>query len=395
MTKRSRSHFNILLCNGTVLVVTLLTLFVASPVPAIPPEPDNAALLYYQSFLELAELSKEARTRFGYTGPGHRVPDDEVREDVCKCKEAIEFAEEAVEMPTCHWGVRYPKEFKAPMAIAQMRLLAYVLLTDARIHAADGDYKAALERCLMTGKFARHVGDDTFTLYLVSTAFKELEYRCMQDIIGKASGDTELLQWLKDKLANSDAKTVSLVRPLKFDIELMDDLIRIDNVKKFTRLLADSGEKEIARIVQAADKNTLERARQKCVERLNSAMTILNTPMPYEEAYSQLKRLSDDFDIHNPASWLDGKYMPALHAMVSYETRAETHANAIRTAIEILLSRAGTGELPDALPSGLPKDAFSDKDFEYEKTEEGFVLRCRAKDLNKDMTNQYEFKIPR
>jgi len=175
MTKRNRFHLINLPCGGTIVTITLLILFIASPVLAIPPDPDNAALLYYQGFLELAELSEEARTRFGYVGPGHRVPDDEVREDIRKCTEAIEFAEAAVEIPTCHWGVRYPKEFKAPMAIAQMRLLTYVLLTDARIRAADGDYRAALERCLMTGKFARHVGDDTFTLYLVSTAVGELE----------------------------------------------------------------------------------------------------------------------------------------------------------------------------------------------------------------------------
>lgn len=375
------------------LFVTLAIPFMASPALALPPDPDNAALLYYQGFLTLAKLSDEAQKRLGYVGPGHRVPDDEVRQDIRKCREAIEFAEAAIEMPTCHWGVRYSKEFKAPMAIAHMRLLTYVLITDARIHAADGDYRAALERCLMTGKFARHVGDDTFTLYLVSTAVGELEYRCMQDIIGKASGDAKLLQWLKDKLANSDAQAVSPVRALKFDIELMNDLMRIDNVKEYARFLADSGKKEVARSIQGSDKTTLERARQKCMERLNSALTILNTPIPYEQAYRQLKRLSDDFDMDNPASWLDGNYMPALHAMVSYKTRAETHANALRVAIELFLIRAQTEQLPDALPLDLPKDVFSGKDFEYEKTKESFVLRCRAKDLNKDKIHQYEFKI--
>ena len=49
--------------------------------------------------------------------------------------------------------------------------------------------------------------------------------------------------------------------------------------------------------------------------------------------------------------------------------------------------------LTDALPAGLPGDLFSGKDFEYEKTAEGFILRCQGKDLSKDEIYQYEFKV--
>ena len=41
----------------------------------------------------------------------------------------------------------------------------------------------------------------------------------------------------------------------------------------------------------------------------------------------------------------------------------------------------------------LAEDLFSGEDFEYKKTEAGFVLRCRAKDLDKDEIHQYEFKV--
>jgi len=44
-------------------------------------------------------------------------------------------------------------------------------------------------------------------------------------------------------------------------------------------------------------------------------------------------------------------------------------------------------------PEGLPKDLFSGKDFRYEKTADGFTLRCRGKDLDKNETYQYEFKV--
>ena len=38
-----------------------------------------------------------------------------------------------------------------------------------------------------------------------------------------------------------------------------------------------------------------------------------------------------------------------------------------------------------------PKDPFSGGEFEYEITPNGFILRCRAKDLDDDRVWQYEF----
>jgi len=38
----------------------------------------------------------------------------------------------------------------------------------------------------------------------------------------------------------------------------------------------------------------------------------------------------------------------------------------------------------------LPKDLFSGEDFEYEKNDDGFVLRCRGKDSD---VYRFKFKI--
>jgi len=45
------------------------------------------------------------------------------------------------------------------------------------------------------------------------------------------------------------------------------------------------------------------------------------------------------------------------------------------------------------LPEDTPMDLFSGKDFKYEKTKEGFVLRCQGKDLVKNKIYEYEFKV--
>jgi hypothetical protein len=74
---------------------------------------------------------------------------------------------------------------------------------------------------------------------------------------------------------------------------------------------------------------------------------------------------------------------------------SKTLFNAIIAAVEIYIVKAKTSRLPDTLPAGLPRDLFSGKDFEYEKTKDGFILRCRGKDLDKDEFYQYEFKVPK
>jgi hypothetical protein len=377
---------------ATITLITLAVVIVASPALALPPDPDNAALLYYQAFLTLAQLSDEARGHIGDVARGDKPLDNQVRQDISKCTGAIGFAEAAAKVPACNWGIRYSQGFSALMPqMAQMRYLTFVLIADARIRAADGNYKGALERCLMAGTFARHIGDDTLISYLVSRSVRGVAYKCMQDVVGRAAGDVKLLQWLKDELAKSDVETLSPVRPLKMELDVVSDLMRIENVQKLAQVLAGLGGKaSAADIAKGANEKTLERARRIYTERINSALTIMSTPMPYEQAQTQLKQLVTNLDPDDPSEATVQIFMPGLDKIFAQKVAIETHANAIKAAIEILLSLAKTGKLPDALPSGLPKDAFSGKDFEYAKTKEGFTLRCPGRDLD---VYRYEFKL--
>ena len=85
--------------------------------------------------------------------------------------------------------------------------------------------------------------------------------------------------------------------------------------------------------------------------------------------------------------------IPALSRIASLDIRNRTHFNAVKTALNLYIIRAKTGQLPDELPADMPKDMFSGEEFEYEKTNDGFVLRCQGKDLSKDEIYQYEFKV--
>lgn len=381
------------LFTGAVLVSLAMVLF-ASPAPAYPPDPDNAALLYYQGFLALAELNEEARNRIRDVARGEATPDDTVREDISKCIGAIQFTEAAAQVPECNWGVRYSQGFDALMPqMAHMRVMTFLLIADARIRALDGDYKGALERCLMTGIFAHHVGDDTIISYLVSLSVRTMAYKCMQDIIGQAVNNAELLRWLKNEFATSPVDTLSPVRPFRIEIEIVTDLMQMDNIKKLARILADSDEKQIAKIIKKVNKKILEQNRRAYSECMKSALLVLSRRMRYKEAYSQLEQLANDFDPNDQTSSVAGAFIPALGKIMTLKTRTDTHANAIKVAIDVLLRCAKSGKLPNALPGGLPGDLFSGKPFLYEKTADGFTLRCQGKDLSKNEIYEYEFKV--
>lgn len=369
----------------------------ASMARAIPPDPDNAALLYYQALLTIPKLEGEAGDHLPYVAKGKVAPDDDVREFIEKCRNAIEFVEAAADVPMCHWGYRFSQGLDVQMThLSQMRRLAFILAADARIGAFDGDYRRALERCLLMDSVSRHIGDDTIISYLVSIVVRQLGRQCMQEVIGRAAGDAELLRWLKNELVTSEPWAISPVRPLKIEVEIMTDLMQMDKRDRLPEVMAGpdgANTKETADFVATLDADTLEHARGIYRERIASMLTVMSTPMPYAESYSRLKQLSDDFDPNDPASRVAGAFMPAMSKIYTLKTRCEAHANAIEAGVDICLRRAESGKLPESLPAGLAKDPFSGEDFAYERTDSGFVLHCRGRDLSKDAVHEFAFLV--
>ena len=119
--------------------------------------------------------------------------------------------------------------------------------------------------------------------------------------------------------------------------------------------------------------------------------------MADSKAYAKLDELGNktvsDLESGVSEAILTAILTPALDLAYTLGIRGKSNFNAIRAAIGIYIIKAKTGKLPDTLPAGLPKDLFSGKDFEYEKTADGFILRCQGKDLSKDMFHEYEFKV--
>ena len=130
---------------------------------------------------------------------------------------------------------------------------------------------------------------------------------------------------------------------------------------------------------------------------LEAAAAIIESDLSYRDTCTQIEQLIEQV-------YAEGRKGSAIAFMYScvdpvddYYTahvNAKAHANAVRAAMEVYRIKAETGKLPEALPDGLPGDPYSGEDFDYEITEEGFTLRCRAMAVNYSQgPRHFEFKV--
>jgi hypothetical protein len=210
--------------------------------------------------------------------------------------------------------------------------------------------------------------------------------------MGQASGDVALLEWLKRELATTSEGALTPMRPLKIEREIALSTLRMENAEQYARLVAPEDEGKQKEILAQASEEVFARARQIYAECSIKGVDIMGSSMPYAEAHVRLKALAARFDPNDAASGASRALAPALGSILSVKVRSEAYANAMRAGVDICLEKARSGKLPATLPAGLPKDPYSGEDFAYERTGDGFVLRCRGRDLDKDKL--YEFAFP-
>lgn len=356
----------------------------------LPPDPDNAALLYYQAFLLRPDPDAETSASIDKVIRGGE-PDEKLREylNLSDCRETIEFAEAAAQLPYCNWGIRFSQGLGARLPqLEHFRPLRFLLYADARVLAMDGDYHAALNRCLTIRRIASHVGDDTMLNYVVSTDIDGSALRYIQNILGSMLPDAEILTWLRGQLASVQGAVLSPARVLEMDLELIMQSMRNDpNDLLWLReqLVEDNEGKSAEYFWNMTDEELLALITEPYADFLDYALGVIDSEMPYEEKYVELQRLTDKFkeEFSNipGTNQLAIAFAPQIIEIYSLQVRYTAQFNALKSAIGIYLVTANTGRLPDTLPDYLPKDPFSGQDFEYEFTEDGFILRCRAKDI--------------
>jgi len=381
-----------------LLVATVWMLLpMASSVHAFPPDPDNAALVYYQAFLLCEQADEEGREALSDFARGQREVSAEIREHVARYRAAVEYGSVAAGMQQCNWGLRYSQGFSMQLPhLAPVRFLHWVMLSDARLHAADGDYRTALSRCLDVRRTAQHIGDDTLISMLVAVALDRSANARIRDFLPDVGADVETLEWLKNEMADMSGKLPSARRPVAYEREIAMDIMRPEKLDSLVEVFEGSGTELTDEQLAMADEDFLRRNREYYSKFLTSLQTALGAPGSYEQRYRKLAELTDKMtraSAQDTAATLTAMFAPGLAKVYSHQVRAEANANATQAAVDIFIIRAKTGELPEELPADLPKDPFSGRDFEYERTDEGFVLRCRGKDLVKDEVHEFALLV--
>ena len=381
--------------------ITLILLVLTTAAPAYPPDPDNAALLYYQAYIAYEKSDDTMQEMVADLSRGKIEPNERIRKYIENCRAAINLAVAAAEIPNCNWGLKYSDGFEMLLShLAQTRKLAFIIGAETRILAADGDYQKALDRSLTLHKMSKHMGDETIISMLVAMSLSKVADNHLQYLLAEMPQDLKTLTWLKSQLAIIESKPLSSRATTEYERELSLEHMQLNKLKELIEIVLgapvkpDSKEAEQLRNV---DQTVIDKNRAYYIKHMDTLQTILSTPMNYEKVYTELKKLNEqphkDLAENNTDAYLTSIVAPDFDRIVTIETREKTLSNAVRAAVEIYIQKAKTGQLPEALPTGLPKDLFSGKDFRYEKTTDGFTLRCRGKDLDKNETYKYEFKV--
>ena len=383
---------------------------------------ENAALLYHQALLAYDEPDPCTARILNAVSRGG-APDARVRVYLGRSLPTIELAQIASQMPQCQWGPMRAGEQQLDFNLGiPLRRLSRLLDADARTLAADGHLRAALARCLTIRRLAHHAGAETYNLYSISQSIHTLALLATAHVLCTGPLDARTLTWLKSQLAAAPGTPFEPAQALHewrdtelqfwrtrprgrtFTRELVLDKIPDADARRDLTVLTDDQLLVIAlqaeqrvpgRYGISAPPPLLERAQQVCDQYLQSALQIMKADLSYREKHAQLQAMVDSLDDRasngDPIALLSDapKVVEIYHRLM---VRNTVYDNLVTAATEILLLEARTGQLPRALPPGLPKDLYTNRDFQYERTEKGFILRFDPDNLTRIQIRQFEFK---
>jgi hypothetical protein len=202
--------------------------------------------------------------------------------------------------------------------------------------------------------------------------------------------DADILTWFGGQLSLVPAVPLSFAETLEADFESAFHRMRTDPTLLATlrNQLVEKAEDEQAK--QSAgnltDEQLLSRGRDPYARFLNSILRVLRSEMTYKQKHAEMQRLysnlveeyGDDPVVAHVIAWCSTDTM--IVEQYSRYIGHIAHFNGLRAAVEVYLVAAKTGQLPKKLPDYLPKDPFTDREFVYEITDEGFALRCQGED---------------
>jgi hypothetical protein len=198
--------------------------------------------------------------------------------------------------------------------------------------------------------------------------------------------------------------TLAIEKSMIMEREVASDYLRPERREDLVQVLIESGGVSEAggmsaeEIRKAATDEVLKRAKEYYSKYMDSVFVVLRGQAPYAEGYAKLQELAQRAEqdaAKDPAVRLFRAGVPAVPKMYANQARHRADFHALRVALEVYLAKAATGRLPASLPAAAPRDPYTGGEFKYEATGNGFVLRCGAKDLDKNEIREYKFVTPK
>jgi len=374
--------------NNKLILSAIVFFVMAACVYSYPP--DNAAVLYYKAAV-LYEVDDEMSDMLADLSKDKIEVNDKIREFVKKKRLIIDTVLDATEIKNCDWGMDFSQGIEMTIPhLSKMKRLSHLVAADAMILAADRRYGPAMYHCMSLYRMARHINDRNYICYLVGIAINAMTNGCVTQIMAEMPQHAQNMTRLKTDLIEIDSIPLSIKPAVLGEHEAMLMVMTPEQVS----IMARGEDKSLQEKLLALDSAAIDRNREHYTNHCTGIIDAFD--MPYIEGYTVIEDLNEkmaDVVKSDPNLILMAVLQPAVGKIFSLSIRFKTHSNAIRAAIEVYLAKAKTGKLPDKLPAGLPKDLFSDKDFEYEKTADGFILRCQGKELGKGEIHEYKFGV--
>lgn len=337
-----------------------------------------------------------------------------LREYLDGAKPTVAVIRAGTVLDECDWGYQHSKGIAAPQPqLRASRAIASLLRARALQHAADGKVQSSLQLSLAMRKFALHLGVDTFLANAIAISTDMKSLKLIGILLRDVGTDPKQLVWLKGQLASQRPSALPLSRALQRDSEHVlqtvrkrEDLLSLSRkaLKLKSEIVGQTSE-----IDSMTDEELIRMAAKPYLQFTKRAIEIIDSnDLTFDERDSALAKLLEEFkDMREEEYRVEAvllkpeKAMGLAFAQFASNRLLEFHLNQTRytgfynrllVAIEVLLVHAQTGQWPDALPDGLPKDPFTGKGFTYEKTETGFALSFDGKYVKESKGGRYEFK---
>jgi hypothetical protein len=386
------------------MAMFLVAVLLASSTTARAQPPDNAALIYYQAFV-LCEKPDETMKEliFDFYVSGKIDPNEILTGHIEKNRHATDLVLKASEISRCDWGHDYSQGYDYSQIIGvsppnPIRYIYFLIAAETKWLMDQGEVEKALDRCLKMLKIAGHEGNGTIAPWFHSVTMCKRAHLMIGDILGLMPPDVNKLKQLKRHLTETQTRFPSLASCVLQEAEYNAAVMNKDKAQVIIDLFENSlgghlGEPMLKRI-REGDGTFFRRNREYYLNCWAASIDTVESGLPYPEICTKLEDLrkqwsreaNDNPDATITSLWYSG---PPYASSV----RQKTHANALKTAIDLYIVKARTGKLPDTLPAGSAPDLFSGKPFAYAKTEDGFILRCRVREDPRKDAHEYKFKV--